>query len=114
MDNSMMAILPIPIFAFASPTQEINRITAEDVLQRCGPSDRLANRRVEVDRAWCVPTVLTRLISLGIWHWCPANVSWDADVVEVQPPSSAASTARRCVRLAWRNPHRSEALPSWG
>jgi hypothetical protein len=89
MDNSMLAILPIPIFAFASPTQEINEIKSDDVLARCGPSDRLANRRVEVDRAWCVPTVLTRIVSLGIWHWCPANVSWDADVVEPAPPTTA-------------------------
>src|SRR5262245_30266254 len=54
MDNSMIAVFPLPIFAFASPTQEINEITSHDVLQRCGPSDRVTNARVEVDRAWCV------------------------------------------------------------
>ena len=106
MDNSMYAVLPVPIFAFASPTQEMNEITSDDVLKRCGPADRLVNRRVEVDRAWCVPTVLTRLITLGVWHWCPAAVSWDADVVapaptvaEATPPSvttqSQASSFRR-------------------
>jgi len=89
MDNSMVAVVPIPLFAFASPTQEINEIRADDVLRRCGPPERLVNRRVEVGRGACIPTVLTRLISLGVWHWCPANVSWDADVTG--PPAATAS-----------------------
>jgi hypothetical protein len=33
----------------------------------------------------CVPTVLTRVLSLGVWQWCPADVSWEADVI---PPGS--------------------------
>jgi hypothetical protein len=91
MDNSMIAVFPMPILAFASPTQEINEITADDVLRRCGPAERLANTRVEVDRGWCVPTVVTRLLTLGIWHWCPASVSWDADVTT--PPERSTAEA---------------------
>jgi len=91
MDNSMIAVVPIPIVAFASPTQEINDITTDGVLQRCGPPERLANRHVEVDRGLCVPLTLTRLITLGVWHWCPADVSWSADVTA--PASAVASTA---------------------
>jgi hypothetical protein len=87
MDNSMIAVVPIPIVAFASPTQEINEIKAGDVLARCGPPQQLANRRVEVDHAWCAPLVLTRLLSLSVWHWCPADVSWEADVT----PAPAAA-----------------------
>ena len=75
-------------------TQEINEIKADDVLSKCGPPERLLNRRVEVDRTACVPTVLTRVISLGVWQWCPANVSWAADVTAPAPaPQPTASTS---------------------
>ncbi len=40
----------------------------------------------------CVPTVITRLLTLGIWHWCPANVSYEADVA-VPGPRAAAGVA---------------------
>ncbi len=90
MDNSMIAVVPVPIVAFASPTQEVNEITTDDVLRRCGPPDQLTNRHVEVDRGWCVPLTLTRLITLGVWHWCPASVSWDADVTM---PTTARTSA---------------------
>ena len=66
MDNSMIAVVPIPIVAFAMPTQELNEIKTDDVLRRCGPPERLANRDVEVNRGACVPTTLTRLITLGV------------------------------------------------
>jgi len=89
MDNSMVAVVPIPIVAFASPTQELNEITTDDVLKRCGPPAQLANRHVEVDRGLCVPLTLTRLITLGVWHWCPADVSWDADVTTPAPVATA-------------------------
>jgi hypothetical protein len=85
-DNSMMAVVPIPIIGLGMPTQEINEVKADDVLAKCGPPDRLINRRVDVDRTACVPTVLTRVISLGVWQWCPANVSWQADVIAPAPP----------------------------
>ena len=90
MDNSMIAVVPVPIVAFASPTQELNEITTDDVLRRCGPPDQLTNRHVEVDRSMCVPLTLTRLITLGVWHWCPAEVSYEADV-------KAPTTARAPV-----------------
>jgi len=31
------------------------------------------------------------LISLGVWHWCPADVSWEADVTA--PAAAAAGLA---------------------
>jgi hypothetical protein len=86
-DNSLIALVPIPIISLAMPTQELNEIKTDDVLSACGPSDRLTNRQVEVNRAMCVPTVLTRVISLGVWQWCPAKVSWNADVMP--PPTRA-------------------------
>jgi len=92
-DNSMMAIVPIPIIGLGMPTQEINEITADDVLSKCGPPDRLINRHVEVDRTACVPTVLTRVISFGVWQWCPANVSYEADVVAPEPPQPPVAAA---------------------
>jgi hypothetical protein len=86
MDNSVMAVVPIPIIGLGMPTQEINQIKRDDVLAKCGPPDRLVNRRVEVDRTACVPTVLTRVISLGVWQWCPASVSYSADVKQPETP----------------------------
>ena len=91
-DNSMIAVLPLPIISYASPTQEINEIKTDDVLSHCGPPDRLSNRRVAVDRSMCVPTAITRLLTLGIWHWCPASVSYEADVA-VPAPRAAAPVA---------------------
>jgi hypothetical protein len=35
---------------------------------------------VTVNRIGCIPAGLTRIITLGIWQWCPARVSWEADV----------------------------------
>jgi hypothetical protein len=90
-DNSMMAVIPIPIIGFGMPTQEINEIKSDDVLAQCGPPDRLTNRRVEVDRTACIPTVLTRIISFGVWQWCPANVSYEADVTVPEPRQPVAA-----------------------
>lgn len=92
-DNSVMAIVPIPIIGLGMPTQEINEITTDDVLSKCGPPDRLINRHVEVDRSACVPTVLTRVISLGVWQWCPASVSYSADVTAPEPQEPQATIA---------------------
>jgi hypothetical protein len=89
-DNSLIAVVPLPIIGLGMPTQELNEIKTDDVLSRCGPADRLTNRHVEVGRGMCVPTVLTRVISLGVWQWCPAHVSWEADVV---PPGTRAPAA---------------------
>ena len=94
-DNSMMAIVPIPIIGLGMPTQEINEIKADEVLAKCGPADRLVNKKVEVDRTACVPTVLTRVISFGVWQWCPADVSWSADVIQPAPPPQPTASLQR-------------------
>ncbi len=96
-DNSMIAIVPIPIIGLGMPTREINEINADEVLSKCGPPERLANRHVEVDRTACVPAVLSRVISLGVWHWCPANVSYEADVTAPEPPQPVASAPPRAA-----------------
>jgi len=79
-DNSSLAVLPIPVVAFVVPHWDLHEIKADDYLRRCGDSTRLVNRQVEVSRVACVPAALTRIISLGIWQWCPARVTWEADV----------------------------------
>lgn len=55
-------------------------IKADGYLKRCGDSTKLINRKVEVNRTACIPAGLTRIITLGIWQWCPASISWEADV----------------------------------
>lgn len=79
-DDSSMAVLPIPIVAFFVPHFDLNEIKAEDYLRRCGEGAQLTNRTVEVHTWACIPAALTRIISLGIWQWCPAKVSWEADL----------------------------------
>lgn len=79
-DDSSLAVLPIPVVAFFVPHWNLHDIKADDYLKRCGDPIKLINRNVEVNRYWCIPAGLTRIISLGIWQWCPARVSWDADV----------------------------------
>ncbi len=79
-DDSSLAVLPIPVVAFFVPHWTLHDIKADDYLRRCGDSTRLINRNVEVNRNWCIPAGLTRIISLGIWQWCPAQLSWEADV----------------------------------
>ncbi|CCE24194.1 MULTISPECIES: hypothetical protein [Methylotuvimicrobium] len=79
-DDSSIAVIPIPVLAFFMPHADLNEINADDYLSRCGDSDKLINRKVIVGRGACFPTALTRIISLGIWQWCPASVSWEADV----------------------------------
>ena len=79
-DDSSLAVLPIPVVAFFVPHWNLHDIKADDYLKRCGDSTKLVNRHVEINRNWCIPAALTRIISLGIWQWCPASVSWEADV----------------------------------
>lgn len=79
-DDSTLAVLPIPVVAFLMPHTDLNDIKADDYLKRCGDSSKLINREVDVGHGACVPTVLTRILTLGIWQWCPAHVSWEADV----------------------------------
>jgi len=79
-DDSSIAVLPIPVVAFVVPHANLHEIKADDYLKRCGDSTKLINRKVEVNRTACIPAGLTRIITLGIWQWCPARVSWEADV----------------------------------
>jgi uncharacterized protein YceK len=80
-DDSTLAVLPIPVVAFLMPHTDLNDIKADDYLKRCGDPTRLINRKVDVGHGACVPAVLTRILTLGIWQWCPAQVSWEADVL---------------------------------
>ncbi len=79
-DDSSMAVLPVPLVAFFVPHVDLHDIKADDYLRRCGDPTKLVNRRVTVNRIGCIPAGLTRIITLGIWQWCPAHVSWEADV----------------------------------
>ncbi len=78
-DDSSLAVLPIPVVAFFVPHWDLNEVKADDFLRRCGDAATLVNRKVEVNKAACIPAGITRIISLGIWQWCPARVSWEAD-----------------------------------
>ena len=79
-DDSSIAVLPVPIVAFFVPHFDLHEIKADQYLRRCGDSTTLINRRVTVNRIGCMPAGLTRIVTLGIWQWCPATVSWEADV----------------------------------
>lgn len=79
-DDSSLAVLPIPVVAFFVPHWNLHDIKADDYLKRCGEPSKLINRHVAINRTGCIPAALTRIISLGIWQWCPASVSWEADV----------------------------------
>lgn len=79
-DDSSIAVLPVPVVAFVVPHANLHDIKADDYLKRCGDSTKLMNRKVELNRTACIPAGLTRIITLGIWQWCPAHISWEADV----------------------------------
>jgi hypothetical protein len=79
-DDSSIAVLPVPVVAFIVPHVNLHEIKADDYLKRCGDPTKLSNRKVEVNRTACIPAGLTRIITLGVWQWCPARVSWEADV----------------------------------
>jgi hypothetical protein len=78
--DSSVAVVPVPIVAFFVPHADTNDIRADEYLRSCGASEQLINRNVNVNRAACLPASLTRILTLGIWQWCPARVSWSADV----------------------------------
>jgi hypothetical protein len=79
-DDSSIAVLPVPVVAFVVPHANLHDIKADDYLKRCGDPTKLINRKVVVNRTACIPAGLTRIITLGIWQWCPASISWEADV----------------------------------
>ena len=78
-DNSSVAYVPIPGVAFVSPHTDLNEIKADDYLKRCGEPQKLINRKVVVSKNACIPAGLTRIITLGVWQWCPVEVFWEAD-----------------------------------
>jgi hypothetical protein len=80
-DNSSLAVLPVPVVAFIVPHFDLNKVSSEPYLNRCGASTRVVNRDVSVNRLACLPAGLTRIITLGIWQWCPSRVTWSADVL---------------------------------
>ncbi len=83
-NESSVAAIPIPFVAFLSPQIDVNRVEAEDYLSRCGDSRRLVNRDVSVDRSACIPAAFSRILTAGIYSWCPAHVDYSADVARTQ------------------------------
>lgn len=84
-DDSSIAVLPVPVVAFVTPHVDLHDVTGEPYLNRCGPSTRVVNREVVVNRLACMPVGLSRIITLGVWQWCPARVTWSADVLTDRP-----------------------------
>jgi len=81
-DDSSIAVLPIPVVTFFVPHMDLNEVNADEYLKRCGDPSKLINRQVKVSRVACIPAGLTRIVSLGVWQWCPAQVTWEADVTQ--------------------------------
>lgn len=79
-NDSSLAVLPIPVVAFFVPHVDLAEIKADHYLKRCGDPSNLVNRTVEVNRTACIPLALTRIITLGVFQYCTARVSWDADL----------------------------------
>jgi hypothetical protein len=80
-DDSSLAVLPVPVVAFFVPHFDLHKVSSEPYLHRCGDSARVVNRDVSVNTAACIPAGLTRIVTLGVWQWCPARVAWSADVL---------------------------------
>lgn len=95
MDDSSIAVLPVPVVAFFVPHVDLHEIESAEYLNRCGEPARVINRDVTVDRTACIPAGLTRIITLGVWQWCPAYVSWTADVKAASEVSGNRSSAMR-------------------
>ncbi|GIW55669.1 MAG: hypothetical protein KatS3mg082_2073 [Nitrospiraceae bacterium] len=94
-DDSSIAVLPVPVVAFFVPHVDLNEIKGAEYVNRCGEPARVINRDVTVDRTACIPAGLTRIITLGVWQWCPAYVSWTADVKAASEVSGNRSSAMR-------------------
>ncbi len=99
-DDSSIAVLPVPIVAFVTPHVDLHNISSEPYVNRCGASTRVINREVLVSRLACIPAGLTRIISLGVWQWCPARVIWSADVLADLPRPAGASTDGEKLEIA--------------
>lgn len=84
-DDSSLAVLPVPVVAFFVPHFDLHKVASEPYLSRCGASTRVVNREVSVNKTACLPAGLTRIITLGVWQWCPAHVAWSADLLADGP-----------------------------
>jgi len=91
-DDSSIAVLPVPIVAFIVPHFDLHKVSSEPYLNRCGGSTRVVNRDVSVNRIACLPAGLTRIVTLGVWQWCPARVTWSADVLADAPKPTGLPT----------------------
>ncbi len=91
-DNSSLAVLPVPVVAFFVPHFDLHKVSSEPYLNRCGSSTSVVNRNVSVNKTACLPAGLTRIITLGVWQWCPARVAWSADVLADGPRPAEVST----------------------
>ena len=91
-DASSMAVLPVPIVAFFVPHFDLHEVSSEPYLNRCGASTHVVNCDVSVNRTACIPTGLTRIITLGVWQWCPAYVAWSTDLLADTPRRVGSST----------------------
>jgi len=100
-DDSSIAVVPIPVVAFISPHTELHEIGPDDYLNRCGRPTQLVNRDVTLDKTNCIPASLTEIVTLGIFQWCPATISYNADVTSSpsssQQPERLSSSSRPTV-----------------
>ena len=86
-DDSSIAVVPIPVVAFLSPHADLHNPEPEDFLDRCGQPNRLVNRDVTLDKTNCIPASVTEILTLGIWQWCPATITYSADVLAPNAPA---------------------------
>ena len=90
-DDSSIAVVPIPVVAFLSPHTELRQIEPDDYLNRCGPPTELVNRNVTLDKSNCIAASVTEIATLGIWQWCPATIAYNADVTNAPSPTQQES-----------------------
>ena len=100
-DDSSIAVVPIPGVAFISPHTELREIEPDNYLIRCGRPTQLVNRDVTLDKSSCVPASVTEILTLGIFQWCPATISYSADVTSsplpTQQPERVSSSTQAPV-----------------
>ncbi len=94
-DDSSIAVLPVPVVSFVTPHVDLRNVSGEPYVSRCGASTQVINRDVSVNRVACIPAGLTRIISLGVWQWCPVRVTWSADVLANMPSSTTFSLGQQ-------------------
>lgn len=84
-DDSSLAVLPVSVVAFFVPHFDLHKVVSEPYLSRCGALTRVVNCEVSVNKTACLPAGLTRIMTLGVWQWCPAHVAWSADLLADGP-----------------------------